>query len=215
MSARPGALIVDYGGVLTTPIFESFVAFGEEHGMTIEHLRHSLRAMRESSPTDHPIYLVETGRISDEEFNRRLAAALSNGLERPIDPANLKRRMFARVRPEPSMIGAVERVRMFGVPTALLSNSWGSGVDYPHDLLERIFDAVLISARVGLRKPDPKIYLLAAEKLGLEPASCVFVDDLEVNIEGARAVGMTALLHQDPAETIQRLEELFAQPLVG
>ena len=109
------------------------------------------------------------------------------------------------------MIGAVRSARERGVKTGLISNSWGLGIyeRAPVDL----FDATVISGDVGMHKPQPEIYLLACERLGVEPVESVFVDDLRENVEGAEAVGMTGVLHRDSAATIARLEELLGATL--
>jgi HAD superfamily hydrolase (TIGR01509 family) len=90
----------------------------------------------------------------------------------------------------------------------LLSNSWG-GRDYPLEQLREIFDAIVISGEVGLRKPEPEIYRYTARKLDVPAEECVFIDDFSVNVEGAEAVGMTGVLHRNPQETVARLEDLF------
>ena len=112
--------------------------------------------------------------------------------------------MFAGMRPLPAMVDAVRGLRAGGLKTGLVSNSWS--IDhYDRDLLAELFDDVVISAEVGMHKPEPEIYLLAAEGLGVAPGACLFVDDLRENCEGAEAVGMTAIRHREPAETIARL----------
>lgn len=216
MSKKKG-LIVDFGGVLTTAVRESFAAFCGEVGVPPDHLLKILRSATEDGKGDPShVHLMETGQITEEEFNRWLAAELSAGRTEPIDAEDLKMRLFAGTRPEPSMVHAVRTLREAGIKTALVSNSWG-GYGYPRESFDEMFDAVVISGEVGLRKPQREIYLLAADKLGVDPSECVFVDDFRVNVEGAQAVGMTALLHRDPAETIRKLEELFgiSLPLEG
>ena len=104
-------------------------------------------------------------------------------------------------------------LRAAGVTTALVSNSWSTN-HYDRDLLAEIFDAVVISGEVGLHKPEPEIYLRAAEEAGVEPADCVFVDDLRENCEGAEAVGMRAIRHRDAAETIPKLADLTGVELL-
>jgi epoxide hydrolase-like predicted phosphatase len=110
------------------------------------------------------------------------------------------------------MVHAVIALRKAGIKTALVSNSWG-GYGYPRETFDEMFDAVVISGEVGLRKPQPEIYLMAAGRIGLQPSDCVFVDDFRVNVEGAEAIGMTGILHRDPAKTIEDLERLFEVPL--
>lgn len=103
------------------------------------------------------------------------------------------------------MVEAVKAAGRSGVATAIVSNSWGTGI-YERMPLQDVVDTVVISGEVGLHKPEPAIYELAAERLGLAAGSCVFVDDLRENCAGAEAVGMTAVLHRDPDETIDVLE---------
>ena len=105
------------------------------------------------------------------------------------------------------MVDAVRDLRRSGLKTSLVSNSW-STAHYDRELLAELFDDTVISAEVHMHKPQPEIYRLAAERLEVDPAACVFVDDLQENCEGAEAVGMTAIRHRAPAETIARLSEL-------
>ena len=147
--------------------------------------------------------LLETGEIEAAEFERRFGARLG-----VADTEGLITRMFAAVRPEERLISAVRAARQAGVRTGLISNSWGTSI-YDPEALEGLFDVVIISGEVGLHKPQPEIYRLAAERLGLEPEACVFVDDLRENVRGAETVGMTAVLHRDPEATVARLEELL------
>ena len=211
-------LIVDYGGVLTTSMSVSFGAFCVAAGVSPERLKDVLAAAysvagEASVPADdlHDLVAgVETGRIEPEEFDRRLAAALSIGLDRPIEPANLTTRLFAELRPDERMRRVVRSARSKGVRTALISNTWG--VTPPADV-EGMFDTVVLSGREGMRKPQPEIYLLAARRLDVEPEGCVFVDDVPLNVEGARAVGMAGVLHKDAAITVPKLEELLGVSL--
>ena len=145
---------------------------------------------------------LETGELDEEEFEPRFAALL--GLS---EHEGLIGRLFAGLGPDDAMVGAVRAARGAGIPTGLISNSWGLGIyeRAPVDL----FDETVISGDVGLHKPQPEIYLLACERLGVDPADSVFVDDLRENVEGAEAVGMTGVLHRDTAATVERLERLL------
>jgi FMN phosphatase YigB (HAD superfamily) len=127
------------------------------------------------------------------------------------DDAGLIDRMFADLGPDEIMIGAVRAAGNAGLPTGLISNSWGLGIydRAPVDL----FHAAVISGEVRLHKPQPEIYLLACRRLGIDPETVVFVDDLRENCVGAEAVGMTAVLHRDSAETVARLEDLLGVEL--
>lgn len=226
---RPEALLVDYGGVLTTPVTVSFGEFCVGTGISPERFRTVLASAyvarqdgepapgdvaegpEEEGPEGGLVAAFETGRISTEEFDRRLAEELSKDLSDPIEAEGLSARMLAGLRPDPRMVAAVAAARDAGLKTALVSNTWG-GVAFDPDTLS-LFDAVVLSAREGLRKPGPRIYLVAAERLGIDPRRCVFVDDIPANVQGAEAVGMTGLLHRDAAITVPRLEEVFGVPL--
>jgi epoxide hydrolase-like predicted phosphatase len=206
------ALILDFGGVLTTSITTSLAQFCAASGVSPERLKDVLRdAYAEGEQPEaalgHLVVALETGRMSPVEFEPLLAEALSEGLETPLDAKGLIGRMFQSVGPDERMLEAVEAARAHGLKTAVLSNTWGRSVFFPEQF--KAFDAVVLSEHEGVRKPDPEIYLIAAKKLGEPPEACVFVDDVPRNVDGARAVGMAGVLHKDAAITIPRLEEMF------
>src|SRR5207253_3096222 len=124
-------------------------------------------------------------------------------------------RLFAGVGPDEPMVEAVKRAKGAGVKTGLISNSWGDRGQYDRDSFPAMFDAVVISGEVGLNKPDPEIFRLGAERVGLHPEECVFVDDLKENCEGAEAVGLTAILHRGAGSTLPELERLLGVTLHG
>jgi len=191
-------LIVDYGGVLTTDIFVSFARFCEAEGLDPETVRdrflHDAEARR-------LLEELETGKLREAEFEPAFAAVLEVESERLID------RLFGGMEPDDAMIDGVRAARAAGVRTGLLSNSWGDD-RYPRKQLEELFDAWVISGEVGIRKPDPAIYELAAERLGLPPDACVFVDDLPGNLKPARAIGMATVVHRgDAAATLAEVEQ--------
>lgn len=192
------ALLVDYGGVLTTDIWSSFSEFCVSRGLEAGAAKQLFR--------DHPEAMselrgLETGETDVGEFEQRFAALLGT------EPKGLIDGLFAGLGPAEPMLDAVRRARGAGIPTGLVSNSW----DMSHytEELRSLFDSAVVSGEVGLHKPQPEIYRLAAEQLGVAPEACVFVDDLRENCAGAVAVGMTALLHRDPEATVNRLQELL------
>ena len=213
-SALARTLLLDFGGVLTSPVVESFAAFARDEGVDPDAL---WKLMREVARTeDDPFTLVETGRIELEEFDRRVASLFNEGLGTNIAHENLKVRLFSRVGPDEAMIGAVRTARAKGVPTGLISNSWGGNYGeggYQREMFDELFDVVVISGEVGLRKPQPEIYLLAAEKLMAEPEECIFVDDFKVNADGASAVGMLGIQHTIAHETVPKLEAFLGVSL--
>jgi epoxide hydrolase-like predicted phosphatase len=110
------------------------------------------------------------------------------------------------------MLGAVKAARDAGVRTGLISNSWGVH-RYPQQMMDELFDGVVISGLVGIRKPAPEIYAMGADAIGLPPRECVFVDDLGFNLKPAKELGMATLLHTDSEQTVAQLEELLGVPL--
>jgi epoxide hydrolase-like predicted phosphatase len=200
---RHEGLLVDYGGVLTTNIWESFRSFCATEGLDPEAVKETFRR---DGPGLGLLRSLEKGELEDAEFERRFGELLG------VSPDDLISRLFAGLGPDLEMVAIVEQARASGVPTGLISNSWGTGI-YERAPLH-IFDATVISGDVGLHKPQPEIYRLGAERIGVAPELCVFVDDLRENVEGAEAVGMTALLHREPAATTAALRELFALPIV-
>jgi epoxide hydrolase-like predicted phosphatase len=193
-------LLVDFGGVMTTSVWDSFADFCTRNGLEEDAVK---RVFREDPDAIADLRQLETGAIDEGEFEQRFAKRL--GVE---DPSDLIDSMFRGMKPCEPMVAAVRAAGARGIRTGLISNSW-STAHYDRELLEELFDTVVISAEVGLHKPQPEIYRLAAERLAQPPESCVFVDDLRENCAGAEAVGMTAILHRDPAATVQRIEELF------
>ncbi|MGW3468715.1 HAD family hydrolase [Saccharopolyspora sp. NPDC000995] len=201
------AVIFDYGGVLTTPGRAAIRAWNEQERIRPETFSAALKDwLSRSALAGTPIHRLETGEITAAEFGRTLAARLRTVDGGPVAPDGLLQRMFAQMRSEPAMLDLVRRLRACGVRTALLSNSWGN--NYPWELLDGLFECTVISGEVGLRKPDPQIYRLALDHLGLPPHEAAFVDDGAPNIEAAQRLGLHAVLHTDVAATRVRLAEL-------
>jgi epoxide hydrolase-like predicted phosphatase len=201
-SSRRG-LLIDWGGVLTTDVFASFSAFCELEGLQRDAL---FRLFREDPEARELLLGFETGVIAEEQFEARMATSLG------VAAAGLIDRMFAGSRPDDAMTEAVRRARAGGIRTGLVSNSWGTR-RYPRELLGELFDGIVISGEVGMRKPTPEIYALGAERIGLEPADCVFVDDLEFNLAPAAELGMATVHHRVSEETIAQLEPLLGVTL--
>ena len=204
------ALIVDYGGVLTTSIQDSMQVFADEEGIELQDLaRIALAAYVEGD--DDLVTAFETGRMSEEDFSLEFAQRLATATGKEIDPERFVARMFGGVRLEEGMLDTVAMTRAAGYKTALLSNSWGLG-GYPRERFKDLFDVVVISAEVGMRKPQPEIFRFATDKLGVEASRCVFVDDHPGHLKAAMAEGMTTVLHRSPAETIPQLRDLLGVP---
>jgi putative hydrolase of the HAD superfamily len=209
-------IITDWGGVLTTPILTTVRAWITADGIDWESYRAVMRLWvsqaYDPASSPNPIHALERGECSAGEFEQILAAQLLRVDGAAVVADGLLRRMFAASLPVPAMYDTIRALRAAGFSTALLSNSWGCD-EYPRADFPGLFDTVVLSGEVGMRKPEKEIFLHAAQTLGLTPAECVFVDDMEANVAAARACGMTGVLHTDTATTAQALQDLFGVPL--
>ena len=205
------ALVFDWGGVMTVSVPEFVGAW--LHAEAVDRAVYQ-RVMREWMSRDalpgNPVARLETGELTVPEFERLLAAELITTSGAKIDETGLLKRMFGGATPDPAMVELVRKARAAGLHTALLSNSWGEG--YPKDLLIELFDTVVISGRVGLRKPDERIYRHTLDQIGVEASRAVFFDDAPVNVDAARAVGMHAFRHTTADDTRAHLATLGVNP---
>lgn len=196
-------LLVDWGGVMTSNVFGTFRAFCEQEGLSPETIGERFRHDPESREL---LVGLETGALPEEEFEPKFAALLGVSAPGLID------RLFSGAKLDKAMLSAVRRARAAGVRTGLISNSWGTR-RYDRELLAELFDGVVISGEVGIRKPTPEIYILGAERIGLPPSQCVFVDDLPFNLKPAAELGMATVHHQEAAGTVAKLESLLGVSL--
>jgi epoxide hydrolase-like predicted phosphatase len=198
MASVRTALIVDYGGVLTTDVFASFNRFCAAEGLAPETVRERFLHHPEARSL---LEQLETGKLREADFEPRFAAVLE------VEPERLIDRLFGSMEPDHAMLDGVRAARRAGIRTGMLSNSWGDD-RYDVAQLEELFDGWVISAHVGMRKPDPAIYPLAAERIGVAPEQCVYVDDLPGNLKPARAIGMATVVHRgDAAQTLAEAGE--------
>ncbi|MEW9527173.1 HAD family hydrolase [Microbispora sp. NPDC049125] len=211
-------VLIDWGGVLTTSLAESVAEWIEADRIDPAHYREVMRELVFHAyqgglgpGTGNPIHALERGELAVAEFERQVAARLRTLDGVPPEADGLLTRMFAGFRPVEEMYEMLLLARSAGLRTCLLSNSWGN--DYPRDRWDATFDAVVISGEVGMRKPEERIFRHALGLVGLEPAQCAFVDDIEANIDAARALGLVGVHHTSPAGTLDELELLFGLPL--
>ncbi|MFE7750265.1 HAD-IA family hydrolase [Streptomyces sp. NPDC057428] len=205
MTHRKG-LVLDFGGVLTTPLVTAALAFEQREGLATGTLLTGLYLDPEGIRLTQEL---ERGELTQTEWNT--VAGHSLGI--PSD--NLMGRIFADLRPEASMITAAAAARRAGVRVGILSNSVGP---HPWNLYEghevdRHYDAVVLSEEVGMRKPDPEIFRLVLKKLGLSAQECVFVDDTAHHLPAAAELGFAVVHAEEPAKTIGELEALLGVPL--
>jgi putative hydrolase of the HAD superfamily len=203
-----GTFVSDFGGVLTVPLSRGFLAYQEESGVSTEELGHAMaRAARAHG--DHPLFALERGEITEAQFGGLLARELPDG----FDLARMRELLFEHLDPNEPMIEFARQLRNRGMRTALLTNNvreweplWRSKLPE----IDEIFEVVVDSAFVGMRKPDPAIYELTLARLGVAATDCVFLDDFEVNCEAARELGMVAVRFEDTAQAVAALEAAFS-----
>ncbi len=202
-------LISDFGGVLTSPLEAGFLAYQEESGVTLAELGRAMAGAAEEHG-DQPLFQLERGEITEAEFRARIEAHL----ERDFDLARLIELSIKRVESNTPMVEFVRELRADGVRAALLTNNvreWESL--WRSALVDDLFEVVVVSAEVGLRKPDPAIYTLTLERLGdsVSAEDCVFVDDLEINCEAALALGMQAVHFVDAEQAIPEIRSALSE----
>jgi epoxide hydrolase-like predicted phosphatase len=199
------AVISDFGGVLTTPLIESFLAYQRETGVALEDLGAAMARLMEQDEGRHPLFELEKGHMTEDEFTRRLGAELGREL------TSMRETYFANLHPNEPMIDYLRGLRSDGLRLGLLTNNvreweplWRSKLPD----VEELFEVIVDSAFVGMRKPEPEIYALTVERMGdgLRSDECLFLDDIEVNCEAARALGMTAVRFHDNDQAIAELD---------
>jgi putative hydrolase of the HAD superfamily len=216
--ARPRTIrgvIIDWGGVVTNPIMDTVDAWILAEQIDRDSYTTVMRAWVSAAygdGADNPIHALERGECTNEEFERLLAAELTHVDGRPVPAEGLLARMFAAAAVQNAMLDLIRALRQAGLRTALLSNSWGND-DYPRHLFPDLFDVVVISAEVGMRKPEERIFRHTAALLGLDLAECVFIDDVAANIAAAEAIGLIGVHHREPGPTALQLTELLGVPL--
>jgi putative hydrolase of the HAD superfamily len=193
-------LLIDWGGVLTNSLFDSFTVWFRSIGLTEEDVR---SVFRNRPAARDALIAMETGEMDESEFEVIFARSLElESHEGVVDG------LMAKLAPDTEMQRAVERARAAGVRTGLISNSWGTH-RYGEEMLSRLFDITVISGVEGVRKPSPRIYEIAIERMAMPPSECIFVDDLEMNLGPAKELGMATVLHRSAQQTIPELEQFL------
>lgn len=202
------ALLIDFGGVLTSPIGIAFGALAADAGLAPD-VALQVLATHEGART--ALAEHEVGRLADEGFEDAFAAALGEAGGR-IEPRGLLATLARHMDLDEPMIDIVREARAAGVPIALVSNSLGRDC-YAKVDLDELFDVSVISGQVGIRKPSREIYRIACERLGVDPTECVLVDDLEHNLVGAARLGVDGILHRTAAESVPLIREALSLPV--
>lgn len=203
------AVISDFGGVLTTPLLGSFAALQNETGIDAGALGRAMQRIAEREG-EHPLFELERGRISEADFLDALQRELASDLGHEPQLHRFSEIYFEALQVNDPMIGLMRDARARGYRMALLTNNIREWEPLWRSMLpvDEIFEIVVDSAFVGMRKPEPEIYGLTVERLGdgIGPADCLFVDDVAVNVDAARDVGMQAVHFQSNEQAIPEIE---------
>lgn len=206
-----GAIISDFGGVLTSPLIDSFRAFQDISGVSLEQLGTAMAAVGARNGAN-PLFELETGRMSEAEFLRELGAQLTESLGRPVALHGFGERYFAGLEPNDEMIDYMRSLRERGYRLAICTNNVREWEPLWRAMLpvDEIFDVVVDSAFVGARKPERRIFELTLERLDVSAESALLIDDIEINCDAARGLGMRAVWFRSAEQAIADTEAALA-----
>jgi putative hydrolase of the HAD superfamily len=202
-TATTRAVISDFGGVLTTPLAAAFQGFSDASGVTLEELGTAMATIG-AARGENPLFTLETGRISEAEFMAALGEQLSRARGQEISLAGFGETLFAGLAPNQPFVAFMRELRGRGLPMAICTNNvreWSARWQAMIPVAE-LFDVVIDSSELGVRKPDPRIYEATVTALGVVPESAVFIDDMQINCDAATALGMKAVWFQETEQAI-------------
>lgn len=205
------AIVSDFGGVLTTPLLQSFMAFQDQTGITTEALGEGMQAAAKANGGENPLFQMERGEITEAAFLEQLTDSLEPLLGHRPEMHLFKEIYFEALDPNPPMIELMRELKAEGFQMAMLTNNVREWEPLWRSMLpvDEIFETVVDSGFVGCRKPESRIYELTLERIGRDPEACLFVDDVLVNCEGARKAGLHAVHFQDNEQAIAEIRELL------
>jgi putative hydrolase of the HAD superfamily len=202
--AKITTVISDFGGVLTTPLIQSFAAVQDETGVPFEELGKAMGRI-EQEDGRHPLYELETGRLTEAEFLRKLGDALEPALGHRPELHRFREIYFEALHPNEPMIELMRQAKGGGYRMGLLTNNVREWEPLWRQMtpVDEIFEVIVDSGFVGCRKPESEIYELTLERLGgISAEECLFIDDTDVNCDAARALGMSAVHYRDNDQAI-------------
>jgi putative hydrolase of the HAD superfamily len=204
-------VVSDFGGVLTTPLVQSFMAFQDQTGISTETLGRAMQVAAEANG-ENPLFEMERGEITEVAFLEALTDCLEPLLGHRPEMHRFKEIYFEALDPNPPMIELMRELKGEGYRMAMLTNNVREWEPLWRPMLpvDEIFETVVDSGFVGCRKPESRIYALTLERIGAAAGSCLFVDDVEVNCEGARRAGMRSVHFRKNDQAIAEIRELLA-----
>jgi len=208
---RIEAVISDFGGVLTSPLVQSFMAFQDQTGITTETLGKAMQAATEANG-GNPLFEMERGEITEIAFLDQLTDSLEPLLGHRPEMHRFKEIYFEALEPNQPMIELMRELKSAGYRMAMLTNNVREWEPFWRPMLpvDEIFETVVDSGFVGCRKPESEIYEITLERIGLPAERCLFVDDVLVNCEGAEKAGMTAVHFQETEQAIAGVRAALA-----
>jgi putative hydrolase of the HAD superfamily len=206
------AIVCDFGGVLTTPLLAAFAAFQDDSGISPENLGKAMREGLEEGE-DLPLFQLERGEISEDEFIDCLEAGLEAILGHRPHLHHFRHQFFGALDPNEPMIELMRELKAAGLKVAMLTNNVREWEPLWRSMLpvDEIFEEIVDSAFVGCRKPEPRIYELTLERIRMPAEACLFIDDLQVNCEGAEAAGMSAVHFRGNEQAIGEIRAALGQ----
>ena len=216
MMADAQAVISDFGGVLTTPLSVAFQRLSDSAEVTLEEFGMAMAAVGVARG-ENPLHALETGRLSEAEFTAALADELTRSRGRTVALDGFGEALFAGLAPNERFLAFMRTLRARGHAMAICTNNvreWSARWQAMLPVAE-LFDVVIDSSELGVRKPDPRIYEATLAALSVAPASAVFIDDLQINCEAAAALGMRAVWFQDTEQAIADVEAALAADGAG
>jgi len=207
------AIVSDFGGVLTTPLLQSFMAFQDQTGITTETLGKAMQAATEANGGENPLFEMERGEITEDAFLAQLTECLEPLLGHPPEMHRFREIYFEALEPNAEMIDLMRELKGEGYRMAMLTNNVREWEPLWRSMLpvDEIFETVVDSGFVGCRKPESRIYELTLERISEPAAACLFIDDVLVNCEGARKAGLHAVHFQNNAQAIPAIRATLSQ----
>lgn len=201
---RIEAVVSDFGGVLTTPLMNSFLALQDAHGIAAEDFGKAMSAAATAGDGENPLYKLERGDVTEAQFLEALRDGLAPLLGHRPELHRFREIFFEALDPNEPMIELMRECKRGGRRMAMLTNNVQEWEPLWRTMLpvDEIFETVIDSGFVGYRKPERQIYEITLERLGLPASACLFVDDLEVNCEAARELGFAAVQYREPDQAI-------------
>ena len=203
------AVISDFGGVITLPLDEAFARAHEEFGVPLSALGEAMK-LAASRSDEPPLFKLERGQMTDPEFMAVMQRSISEVVGREVVLDNYGERLMRELRPNEPLLEYYAALKARGIRLAILTNNVREWQPRWMPLLpDGMFELIVDSGFEGVRKPEPEIYTLTLERLGLPAGACAFVDDLEINVKAADALGLHGVWFRSTEQTIADLDSIL------